>query len=414
MKLQSLIFATFLAQNALAGIGEDGICRTTACMNNECTFNVKLDLMAGELGYYTFEECGDVANPTIGMEVGVRYRFLQSDISNWYHPIGFGYEADGAHDAKDEVEPGVAAPGASDESCIDSLTCPSPMYFKDGTYVGSYSNDADILPLTSGDEDFGLDNYEPLFFYPLDAWLEMGDFSATLTYPDTPGFGGDIFYFCHIHQYMTGRIKLLKNDVAVQLNNKPDIPYRYDEPSEYDSKCGTYGLDMFQLPHAECPDRFVCSVPGADANPELAHFSDCIDSMNCHMFAGMTTNVNAGSEAALFLHQMIPHHQNAVNMSKALVKTKTVNCDRDAEEEDLDCALETILREIINVQNAQIQAMRGILAEKYPSYPKDDCTVEIQDNGNGSRNKGGSESSAFQNTIGMAGLGAAGLVLSVV
>ena len=77
MKLQSLIFATFLAQNALAGIGEDGICRTTACVNNECTFNVKLDLMAGELGYYTFEECGDVVNPTIGMEVGVRYRFLQ-------------------------------------------------------------------------------------------------------------------------------------------------------------------------------------------------------------------------------------------------------------------------------------------------------------------------------------------------
>jgi len=82
----------------------------------------------------------------------------------------------------------------------------------------------------------------------------------------------------------------------------------------------------------------------------------------------------------------------------------------------LDCALETILREIINVQNAQIQAMRGILAEKYPSYPKDDCTVEIQDNGNGSTNKGGSESSAFQYTIGMVpvGLGAAGLVLAVV
>jgi len=47
------------------------------------------------------------------------------------------------------------------------------------------------------------------------------------------------------------------------------------------------------------------------------------------MFAGMTTNVNAGSEAALFLHQMIPHHQNAVNMSKALLKTKTLNCERD-------------------------------------------------------------------------------------
>ena len=40
--------------------------------------------------------------------------------------------------------------------------------------------------------------------------------------------------------------------------------------------------------------------------------------MNCAMMSGMTTGVVEGtqSEAALFLHQMIPHHQNAVNMAK--------------------------------------------------------------------------------------------------
>ena len=39
--------------------------------------------------------------------------------------------------------------------------------------------------------------------------------------------------------------------------------------------------------------------------------------MNCAMMNGMTSSVKgSASEDALFLHQMIPHHQNAVNMAK--------------------------------------------------------------------------------------------------
>lgn len=45
----------------------------------------------------------------------------------------------------------------------------------------------------------------------------------------------------------------------------------------------------------------------------ILHF---IDSTNC-TWSGMTTSVKESeSEVALFLHQMIPHHQNAVNMAK--------------------------------------------------------------------------------------------------
>jgi len=36
--------------------------------------------------------------------------------------------------------------------------------------------------------------------------------------------------------------------------------------------------------------------------------------------AGMTNKATSKSEVALFVHQMIPHHQNAVNMAKALLK----------------------------------------------------------------------------------------------
>jgi hypothetical protein len=76
------------------------------------------------------------------------------------------------------------------------------MYFKDGAYLGDYSNDASILAPTTGAEDFGLDHYEPLFFHPPAQWTEYNAFSVTLNFPETPGFQGDIFYFCHIHQFM--------------------------------------------------------------------------------------------------------------------------------------------------------------------------------------------------------------------
>jgi len=38
-------------------------------------------------GYYTFEECPGMISPTIGMEIGTSYTFVQSDISNWMHPM---------------------------------------------------------------------------------------------------------------------------------------------------------------------------------------------------------------------------------------------------------------------------------------------------------------------------------------
>jgi len=45
----------------------------------------------------------------------------------------------------------------------------------------------------------------------------------------------------------------------------------------------------------------------------------------------MTTSVkDSESEVALFLHQMIPHHQNAVNMAKGkLSKLRVLSPGRD-------------------------------------------------------------------------------------
>ena len=179
----------------------------------------------------------------------------------------------------------------------------------------------------------------------------------------------DLFYFCHIHYSMSGRIKLLKNGVPVNKNDFPVIPYDHPPPSEYDRSCGTYGLSPFQLPNPECPKTFVCD--------QQSEFADCLNSMNCYMMIGMTTYANDGSggDNALFFHQMIPHHINAVNMAKALFTSDVLDCPDLLEDTD-DCTLTSILWDIIGNQNLQIQTMYQLLAEQ-GEPKKNDCVVDI-------------------------------------
>ncbi len=169
---------------------------------------------------------------------------------------------------------------------------------------------------------------------------------------------------------MSGRIKLLKNNEPIQASNLPVISYSHPEPSDYDKSCGTFGLSSYQLPHPECPEVFVCD--------KKSQFAVCLESMNCYMMIGMTTYADGGNEGdvALFNYQMIPHHENAVNMAKALLKTGVLECPNLAEETD-DCAMEIILREIVTNQNFQIQQMYGVL-DAGGFSKTNDCVVEIQ------------------------------------
>ena len=127
------------------------------------------------------------------MEIGETYTFVQKDVSNYYHPMGFAYFADGAHVDVPELEPGES--GVEDAPCKADNTCPAPMYYKDGVYLGAYSN----LPgeTRNYSDNFGLDNYEPDFFYPLTDWSGAGTYSIKLTFDDAT-YDKDIFYFCHV------------------------------------------------------------------------------------------------------------------------------------------------------------------------------------------------------------------------
>lgn len=184
---------------------------------------------------------------------------------------------------------------------------------------------------------------------------------------------------------MTGRIKLMDESGApLFAENVPAMEYTYDEVSTFDQTCGTFNTSSYRLPDGEfagqCPERFVCESSesrflqseGNTSSP-LEAFSTCLDAMNCAMMVGMTTH--ATSPIALFAHQMIPHHQNAVNMAKSLLKTGGMGtCEDLTNEDDPNCIMEHLMYEIISNQNHQIQTMRAVLEMlQEPAYA--DCVV---------------------------------------
>lgn len=227
-------------------------------------------------------------------------------------------------------------------------------------------------------------------------WQEYGAMETFLKFDvDMPQ---DFFYFCHIHSGMSGRVKLVNADGnKLSEANKPELPYEYDIITPFDDSCGGFDLHQWQLPHPQCPSQFVCGVDdlptqilteeGGGPTPLMSQntFASCVDSMNCFMLNGMTTNyggeelTNGGTDdIVLFLRQMIPHHQNAVNMAKGLLKSNTATCGDLAIEEGssvaVGCLLEPIARGIINTQNHQIQTMKGLL-EFVGAKETNDCKI---------------------------------------
>jgi hypothetical protein len=250
------------------------------------------------------------------------------------------------------------------------------MYYMAGEYTGVYSNINDLVPAT-GDEDFGLDAVEPLFFHPFGDWQGYGPFVTALNFDAE--YDQDIFYFCHVHAGMSARIKLRDADGNL-LNtgeDSPSIPYEYAKIDPFDYKCGTFNLTSFSDPKtlSSCPDLFVCED---GVEPDTA-YAECVNAMNCHMMSSMTTN--AVGQSALFCHQMIPHHQNAVNMAKALLHAHDIICDESGPVEEgaevpWECDLSPILHDIINVQNSQIIDMQGAL-EQLGENEYEDCDVDF-------------------------------------
>mmetsp|Transcript_37040 Transcript_37040/g.73370 ORF Transcript_37040/g.73370 Transcript_37040/m.73370 type:complete len:425 (-) Transcript_37040:298-1572(-) len=359
---------TLLASSAEASTPCDATCTGTGA-TRACSYTFTLDYFASTTGYYKVAECGDDVQPTLTMEAGIPYDFIQEDATNWYHPLGFAYFADGAHAGVDELEPGLS-PDTPSSGCIATNTCQSPQY-----YLGT-------VPMAdqSDNEDFGLDVYEPWFQRAQGDWSEHqaggdGPYNVKVTIADDNT--QELFYFCHVHGKMSGHILVKTGEGGgFRGSGAPTLPLGYTlaEPSAFDQQCGTFAAFEYsdEGNGADyCPsESMVC--PGSEENP----FAKCLKAINCKMMTEMTVKHNDENPAVTFMHQMLPHHVNAVNMAKALLK------DVQDKGETLDEEIHELVVDIINVQNKQNMLMNGYLTahgfNPYPEYESEvtDCDSE--------------------------------------
>ena len=280
-----------------------------------------------------------------------------------YHPVGFAYVAGGAHTSCKDAD-GVAG------------ECPELGGESGGTTLQYYVGGAAV---TSDESGFGLDAYEPLFFNSQDYWGEQNTanaFQVTLTIPADASYTR-IYYFCHIHAGMSAEIEIVGSTAAATttlnaavLGSETQasalaifagiVSAEQTPLSEFDATCGTHASSLFAS-HSTCADKtFLC---GAGAS---GTYETCLQAIDCQMHHDMAVSVpsTSTSKFATFARQMIPHHQNAVAMAKVLATHHAASDYPAAGTEDQDMAWATsLIHDIINVQNFQIQAMQGWLGD---------------------------------------------------
>ena len=74
-------------------------------------------------------------------------------------------------------------------------------------------------------------------------------------------------------------------------------------------------------------------------------FSECMEAIDCKMNHEMRVYLDDSDPVVTFCQQMIPHHANAVNMAKVLMKESP---------DSYDDTIDELLWDIINVQNQQV------------------------------------------------------------
>jgi len=332
--------------------------------NNTFIFRVNFHT-GGLLGEYEVEGCNGTS-PTLVLERDQTYTMIQEDVTNWMHPLGFAYYPDGAHGFKQYAEvPELEEPHP--ETCNEQqfLCNPNnqsakvrqaPVYGIDGVF--------ETLDNWNEGTSGGLDVYEPGFQVPQDQWKEH-KYAVQLTIPresKTQTF----FYFCHIHSGMSGMIKVKDPEGGIFVPNKLvqsfDPDQYYAKQSHFDAGCGTSEVSEFHESREYfCPNmNFLCEK---DDNP---HFSRCMEAIDCKMNYEMRVEEHS-NPLVVFMHQMIPHHENAVNMAR--IALKHAKSGEGFNDETLD--VPALLRDIINTQNKQIQDMQGWLeryAQETPQY----------------------------------------------
>ena len=162
-----------------------------------------------------------------------------------------------------------------------------------------------------------LDNYIPSFKQPFEEW-EKNQYSTKLTIP-LGSLTKQLFYYCHVHSGMTGAINVADPPPFANELTEPWDPAAYYGPpqSDFDQACGTGNISDFHYRADEfCPDqKFLC-------DPQDDIFSNCMQAIGCKMNYEMRVE-ETDNTLTLFMHQMIPHHLNAIEMSKIALKVRS-------------------------------------------------------------------------------------------
>jgi hypothetical protein len=152
---------------------------------------------------------------------------------------------------------------------------------------------------------------------------------------------------------MSGKIIIQNADGTPYTSSTSDELTLYSPTTndDFDTTCGTTAISAFNVDGAkQCNMNFFGGNHDTD-------FEKCLHAIDCQMHWDMYTETTPDSDKIVtFMQQMIPHHQNAVNMAKLVLKLETPAKIAAADE-----GLEDILHSIINTQNYQIHQFRNYL-----------------------------------------------------
>jgi hypothetical protein len=182
----------------------------------------------------------------------------------------------------------------------------------------------------------------------------------------------EVFYFCHIHNWMTGRIIVVNADGSARTK----MAYQDESPlyppvslDDDDKTCGytpapNFGDEKGPSAYKNCAQSAICGT--------TTTFKHCMNAIDCHMIENMRVR-HTDDKIVTFMRQMIPHHQNAVNMAKVLLKSAAADIDAVDSNLGEDAFLNELLQSIINTQNGQIMTMFDYLADKEGKYQATLC-----------------------------------------
>ena len=305
----------------------------------EHIFHMRTDLFAGESGH--FEVAGKAGHlPELEMKVGETYLFDQTHHTNWMHPIGFAYFADGHHG---QTWGGTPRKVIADFSALKYQTNNAKSKRVENPEIMEYDTAA----------------YDSAFRHLKSDWLQS-KYGAKLTVTDEIAAeaaknGGIIYYYSRFHSKTSGKIRLVGSGYQPSGSEAP-----LDQPSvgdAFDTLCGTYDTSPYR------PELGVCTTQGNLLCDELdTPFEDCMAALNCKMKTEMQVGAATATPTTTFLQQMIPHHANAINMARVLLKTVDLSGEP---------FVEGLMYDIINGQTDQVNGMRARLGQLGQLLPED-------------------------------------------